>query len=72
MAQMRHRCALFDALSIFVECSATSTRASLAWVSVNHDERKVLKYLEKFYRVARLEEYLRQCYRSIQRELKGQ
>ena len=30
-----------------------TTRASLAWVPVNHDERKVLRYLEKFYRVAR-------------------
>ncbi len=107
-----------------------TTRASLAWVPVNHDERKVLRYLEKFYRVARryahleydpkqvvdlhsaifglapeqvresaewrllaantvdlitsnesadiegdwakLEEYLRQCYHSIQRELKRQ
>lgn len=30
-----------------------TTRASLAWVPVAHDERKVLAYLEKFYRVAR-------------------
>jgi len=30
-----------------------TTRASLAWVPVDHDERKVLAYLEKFYRVAR-------------------
>ena len=30
-----------------------TTRESLAWVPVNHDERKVLRYLEKFYRVAR-------------------
>ena len=28
-------------------------RASLAWVPVEHDERKVLRYLEKFYTVAR-------------------
>jgi hypothetical protein len=31
-----------------------TTRASLAWVPVEHDEGKVLKYLEKFYRIARL------------------
>ncbi len=30
-----------------------TTRASLAWVPVEHDERKVLSYLEKFYTVAR-------------------
>lgn len=30
-----------------------TTRASAAWVPVDHDERKVLSYLEKFYRVAR-------------------
>ncbi len=30
-----------------------TTRASLAWVPVDHNERKVLAYLEKFYRVAR-------------------
>ena len=30
-----------------------TTRASLAWVPVEHDERKVFAYLEKFYRVAR-------------------
>ncbi len=30
-----------------------TTRASLAWVPVDHDERKILAYLEKFYRVAR-------------------
>jgi hypothetical protein len=30
-----------------------TTRASLAWVPVEHDERKVLKYLEKLYTVAR-------------------
>ena len=30
-----------------------TTRASLAWVPVEHDEHKVLTYLEKFYRVAR-------------------
>ena len=30
-----------------------TTRASLAWVPVEHDERKVLRYLEKFYTVAR-------------------
>jgi hypothetical protein len=30
-----------------------TTRASIAWVPVEHDERKVLDYLEKFYRVAR-------------------
>lgn len=29
-----------------------TTRASLAWVPIEHDERKVLKYLEKFYQVA--------------------
>ena len=27
--------------------------ASIAWVPVNHDEKKVLRLLEKFYRVAR-------------------
>ena len=30
-----------------------TTRASLAWVPVDHDERKVLTLLEKFYRIAR-------------------
>ena len=30
-----------------------TTRASLAWVPIDHDERKVLAYLEKFYRVVR-------------------
>ena len=30
-----------------------TTRASAAWVPVDHDERKVLAYLERFYRVAR-------------------
>lgn len=30
-----------------------TTRASFAWVPVEHDERKVLRYLEKFYAVAR-------------------
>src|SRR6266576_2867104 len=30
-----------------------TTRASLAWVPVDHDERKVQTYLEKFYHVAR-------------------
>ncbi len=30
-----------------------TTRASLAWVPVEHDEHKVLAYLEKFYGVAR-------------------
>ena len=30
-----------------------TTRASLAWAPVEHDEQKVLKYLEKFYNVAR-------------------
>ncbi|HJT55699.1 MAG TPA: hypothetical protein VJ761_04325 [Ktedonobacteraceae bacterium] len=29
-----------------------TTRASLAWVPIEHDEQKVLKYLEKFYGVA--------------------
>src|SRR5258708_2082815 len=29
-----------------------TTRASLAWAPVEHDEQKVLKYLEKFYNVA--------------------
>ncbi len=30
-----------------------TTRASLAWVPIEHDEGKVLAYLEKFYGVAR-------------------
>ena len=30
-----------------------TARASAAWVPVDHDERKVLAYLRKFYRVAR-------------------
>src|SRR5574337_744374 len=30
-----------------------TTRASAAWVPVDHDEQKVLSYLRKFYRVAR-------------------
>lgn len=30
-----------------------TARASAAWVPVDHDERKVLNYLRKFYRVAR-------------------
>lgn len=30
-----------------------TTRASIAWVPVNHDVQKVLRYLEKFYRLAR-------------------
>jgi len=30
-----------------------TTRASLAWVPADHDEQKVLAYLEKFYRIAR-------------------
>ena len=30
-----------------------TTRASLAWAPVEHDEQKVLKYLEKFYNAAR-------------------
>lgn len=30
-----------------------TTRASVAWVPVDHDEQKVLRYLEKFYQVAR-------------------
>jgi hypothetical protein len=30
-----------------------TTRASIAWVPVDHDEQKVLAYLEKFYRIAR-------------------
>ena len=29
-----------------------TTRASAAWVPVDHDEQKVLVYLERFYRVA--------------------
>jgi hypothetical protein len=29
-----------------------TVRASIAWVPVNHDERKVLKFLEKFYWLA--------------------
>ena len=30
-----------------------TTRASMAWAPIEHDERKVLRYLEKFYGVAR-------------------
>jgi hypothetical protein len=30
-----------------------TTRASIAWAPIDHDERKVLAYLEKFYRLAR-------------------
>ena len=30
-----------------------TTRASAAWVPVDHDEQKVLRYLEKFYKLAR-------------------
>jgi hypothetical protein len=30
-----------------------TTRASAAWVPVDHDEQRVLRYLEKFYQVAR-------------------
>ena len=30
-----------------------TTRASVAWVPVDHDEQKVLRQLEKFYQVAR-------------------
>jgi hypothetical protein len=30
-----------------------TTRASIAWVPIKHDERRVLRYLEKFYGVAR-------------------
>lgn len=30
-----------------------TTRASAAWVPIDHDEQKVLAYLEKFYRTAR-------------------
>src|SRR5260370_26509145 len=30
-----------------------TTRASAAWVPVDHDEQKVLRYLQKFYQVAR-------------------
>lgn len=30
-----------------------TVRASAAWVPVDHDEQKVLSYLEKFYRIAR-------------------
>ncbi len=30
-----------------------TTRASAAWVPVDHDEQKVLAFLEKFYRMAR-------------------
>ncbi len=30
-----------------------TTRASLAWIPVDHNERKVLALLEKFYRIAR-------------------
>jgi hypothetical protein len=30
-----------------------TTRASAAWVPVDHDEQRVLRYLEKFYQLAR-------------------
>ena len=30
-----------------------TTRASAAWVPIDHDEQKVLRYLEKFYQLAR-------------------
>jgi hypothetical protein len=30
-----------------------TTRASAAWVPVDHDEQKVLRYLERFYQLAR-------------------
>jgi hypothetical protein len=30
-----------------------TTRAAAAWVPVDHDEHKVLRYLEKFYQLAR-------------------
>ncbi len=30
-----------------------TTRASVAWVPVDHNEQKVLAFLEKFYRMAR-------------------
>ena len=30
-----------------------TTRASLAWVPIDHDERKILADLKKFYRIAR-------------------
>lgn len=30
-----------------------TTRASMAWVPVDHDVKKVQRYLEKFYRIAR-------------------
>ena len=30
-----------------------TTRASVAWVPADHDEHKVLRYLEKFYQLAR-------------------
>ncbi len=30
-----------------------TTRASAAWVPVDHDEQKVLRYLQKFYQVAK-------------------
>jgi hypothetical protein len=30
-----------------------ATRASVAWVPVDHDEKKVLRYYEAFYRLAR-------------------
>jgi hypothetical protein len=30
-----------------------TTRASMAWVPLDHDEQKVQRYLEKFYRIAR-------------------
>ena len=30
-----------------------TTRASAAWVPVEHDEKKILAYLEKFYHIAR-------------------
>jgi hypothetical protein len=30
-----------------------TTRASVAWVPAEHDEQKILRYLEKFYQLAR-------------------
>lgn len=36
---------------ISLQAAYYTTRASIAWVPVEHDEQKVLAYLEKFYRV---------------------
>ncbi|GAC1565374.1 MAG: hypothetical protein NVS3B14_02870 [Ktedonobacteraceae bacterium] len=59
-----------------------TARASAAWVPVDHDERKVLAYLRKFYRVvrrysglqfdARRVAALELCYFEVHRRLSGQ